>query len=242
MFLATFLVFLAASLGNGVRAIVGFGGALIIVPLITMIHDLPTAAPTVALSNLLPTLYVVYHYWHGVRWATVLRMTVGIVIGTPVGVYLLGNVDSGVMLLGLGIFIVLYTAYTMLGPELPVLKGHFWDPAFGLIGGMIGGAFNMSGPPYIVYGTMSRWPAAEFKATLSMLFFLGAIVVTVSHYSNGNLTPLVWQSTFAAIPGGLVGTYVGLRIGDRLDAETFRKIVFAVLFVIGANLIRLGLI
>ncbi len=241
MYLAAILVFLSAVLGNGVRAVAGFGGALVIVPLITMIHDLPTAAPTVAIANLLPTLYVVYHYLKSVRWPTAIRMTIAIVIGTPIGVYLLGNVDRGVMLIGLGSFVIIYTLYSLVGPALPQLKNTLWDFIFGLLGGMIGGAFNMAGPPYIIYGTMSRWPAAEFKATLSTLFFFGAIAAAIAHHLNGNLTPLVWQSVAVSIPGGLLGTFVGLRIGDRLDAETFRKVVFGLLLLIGANLIRLGL-
>jgi len=38
----------------------------------------------------------------------------------------------------------------------------------------------------------------------------------------------------------VAGMWVGLRIQDRFDQATFRKVTLAVLLVAGANLIRRG--
>ncbi len=233
-----FLIFMSALFANGVRALSGFGGALILVPLLTMIWDLQTAAPSMAMINLIPGLVIVFYHRLGIKWSALWRVLLGMLIGVPIGIYLLRSLDRNLMLISLGIFIIGYTLFTMLGPELPTVKRPVFGYVAGVFVGLLGGAYNAPGPPAIVYGTMSRWQPAEFKSTLSSIFVLTGTTTLIFHYFNGFITPTVLYTVGWGLPGGLLGSYVGLKLSDYLDPDAFRRIVYVLLLLIGLNLVR----
>ncbi|NJN53721.1 MAG: hypothetical protein HC804_02550 [Anaerolineae bacterium] len=63
------------------------------------------------------------------------------------------------------------------------------------------------------------------------------MLVLVGHALQGNMTAVVWQNVFIAIPAAAVGLGVGLALDGRIPAPTFRKLVLILLLIIGLRLI-----
>ncbi len=231
--LVTFIVFLAAL----VQTLSGFGFALMVMPLITIIVGLRTAAPLVALAGL--TLYGVnlIRYRQAIPVRKVLRLGAASVLGIPFGFWTLANVDESIIKPLLGVVLTAYAAYRLINPSGTRRCSQRWAYPVGFVAGCLGGAYNTSGPPVIVYGSLRQWPKEEFRAVLQAFFFVNGLFTVASHYVTHHLTTMVWTFYGCAVPALLLGVFVGCRIDSRLKRDRFRAIVTAMILALGISLV-----
>jgi len=152
------------------------------------------------------------------------------------GVLFLSRVDENLAMRILGIVIAGYALYALLGLKLPHLEGSLWAYSAGLVGGLLGGAYNTSGPPVIVYADCRRWQPAVFKSNLQGYFIVSSLAVMVSHAISGNITPQVWSTFWWTLPFIGVGLLAGLSLDRWLNPLVFRRLVLVLLVVMGIRL------
>ena len=220
-----------------VQSLVGFGLALVSMPLLVAVVGLRVAAPLVALFGLLAEVLMLYHYRAALNLRAVWRIALTSVIGVPVGVWGLRQVDEAIILPLLGVVVTGYALYALFGPRLPDLKRPIWADMLGFLAGMLGGAYNMPGPPVIIYGTSRRWSPAEFKSNLQGFFILNSVLVVLTHVCVGNFTPDVLRGFVVAIPAVVLGALSGFALDRRVTPDRFHRLVLVVLVVLGVSLI-----
>jgi uncharacterized membrane protein YfcA len=227
------IVFLAAF----VQTLSGFGFALIVMPLISIVIGLRTAAPLVALAGL--TLYTInlIRYRQAVNVKEVLRLGAASALGIPVGIWALANVNESIIKPLLGLILIAYAVYALVRPAAPRLRSHHWVYPAGFIAGCLGGAYNTPGPPVIVYGSLRQWPKEEFRAVLQSLFFLNAMLIVASHYIAHHLTATVLTFYLHAVPALLLGILAGSHVDRRLNKDRFRTIVAWMILILGLSLV-----
>jgi uncharacterized membrane protein YfcA len=130
-----------------------------------------------------------------------------------------------------------YALYALLNFRLPAVRQTAWAYLTGFLAGILGGAYNTSGPPVIIYGNCRRWPPAEFKSNLQGFFALNSVAILTSHLLARSFTPDIWQYSLAAGPGLIAGVWLGLRLDRRIDPAAFRKVVLWVLVFLGLSLL-----
>lgn len=234
--LPEFIVALIVFLAVFVQSATGFGLALVSMPLLTAVIGLPTAAPLMAVIGLGVELALLVRFREAVNLRTVRGLVIPALAGTPIGLYLLRVIDPAVGARVLGLIVAGYAAYALVSPHLPTLAHPRWAWGFGFIAGLIGGLYNTSGPPVIIYGSCRRWPPAEFKGNLQGFFLPTGLLVLVGHVVEGNITTAVWHNVWLAIPAAAGGLVVGLALDGRIPPATFRKVVLILLLVIGLRL------
>jgi len=232
------LIVLAVFLAAFMQTLAGFGLALLVMPLLTLMIGLRNAAPLVALAGL--TLYLVnfFRYRQAVAWREVLRLGAGIVWGVPLGVWALSRVAEPVVQRVLGVVLVLYAGYALWQPGTLYLRSRGWVYAFGFVAGCLGGAYNTPGPPLVMYGALRRWPKEPFRAVLQSLFVLNAALVVALHYYFHHLTALVFRWYFYALPALLLGILLGSRVDKKLSSVHFRMLVTVMILLLGLSLLR----
>ncbi len=224
------------------QSLTGFGTGLVSMALLPALVGIRESAPLVALTAGTLELALVIRYRDTLNVQSVWRLLLAALVGIPLGIVLLRNLDERVVLTFLGIILVGYPVYALFNPHLPKLDGRPWPYLFGFVAGLLGGAYNTSGPPVIIYGDSHRWSPAEFKANLQGFFLLNDALVIASHALNGNLTSWVWQTYLMTIPGIAFGMIGGLALSRFINPATFRKIVLALLIVLGLRMIASVLI
>ncbi len=219
-----------------VQAATGFGLALVSMPLLTAVLGLPTAAPLMSIVGMVVEFILLLYFRTAVNMRAVRGLVIAAFLGTPVGLYLLRVIDpvTGARLLGL--LVAGYAGYALVSPHLPALANPRWVWPFGFAAGLIGGLYNTSGPPVIIYGSCRRWPPAEFKGNLQGFFLPTGLLVLAGHVVEGNITTAVWQNVWLAIPAAAVGLVGGLALDGRIPPTTFRKMVLLLLLFIGLRL------
>lgn len=231
------LVTAVLGLATFVQSSIGFGLALVSMPLLVSVIGLQQAAPLVALFAVVAEVFILLRYREAMSFRAVWRLIVGSIVGIPVGVYLLGVVDTAVVTTALGVLLVLYAAYALLSPHLPTLERPAWGFLFGLIAGVLGGAYNTGGPPAIIYGSCRRWTPGAFKGNLQAFFVVGSLVILVSHFAAGNVTSETWRFLAWSVPAAAVAMLLGFALDTRINPDLFRKLVLILLIVLGLRLI-----
>ncbi len=229
-------VFLISFAGMFVLAFAGFGGALVIVPLFIGVVGVRITTPLARLVGLLSTGISVTRYWRDLNWRNALQLMLAASIGIPVGFYVFDTVDQRQAELIIGGVVVIYTIYAWFTPTLPELYATGWAYLAGFIAGIMTGSFAIPGPPVILYGTARGWNPKEFKSTLQSFFMFTATFSGIGHLLRGDFTAEVLRLYLYAVPGVLLGTFLGIYLGERVNHETFRKIVLLLLLVLGIRL------
>lgn len=232
--IAIFFIFVIAMF---VQTSAGFGSALIAMPLMVGLIGTRTAAPLFALSFVCISVVITYRYRHDLQFKNFWRLLLAGLLAIPIGVNIISQWDERVTLFAYGLFVIAYALYALLGFQPPRLKGRHWQFGLGFIAGMVSGAYNTSGPVYVIYGDSQRWSPFEFKGNLQALFFINSIFTTINHFIAGNVTPQVLHLWVYAIPGLIVGIGLGFAMDKYIQPEPFRKVVQVLLLIIGVGLI-----
>lgn len=220
-----------------VQAASGFGLALVSMPLLVGLIGIGTATPLVALVGITAELFLLRRYWHALNFTAVKRLSLASIIGIPLGVYVLREVDGRLVTTVLGIVIAGYALYALFAPRLPALQQPGWAYGFGFLGGVLSGAYNTSGPPVIIFGTCRRWDPAAFKGNLQAYFLLNSLFTLTAHLISGNFTAVVWQNFLWTLPGIGLGLFLGGWVDGRINPIQFRKGVLVLLVLLGIRLI-----
>jgi uncharacterized protein len=227
------IVFLAAF----TQSLSGFGLALVSMAMLPAVTGIRLATPLVALVAIVIEGVLIVRYREALEVRAIWKVVLAALIGTPLGMLFLSRIDERIALVLLGLVIAGYAIYALLGLKLPQLENAVWAYAAGLVGGMLGGAFNTSGPPIIIYADCRRWAPDVFKSNLQGYFVISSLAILASHALNGNFTPQVWHLFWWTIPFIAIGLVAGLSLDRWLNPVTFRRVVLVLLVVMGIKLI-----
>src|SRR5262249_27822746 len=108
------------------------------------------------------------------------------------------------------------------------------------IAGILGGMSTLFGPPLAIYVVGLRVPRDTFVKTISIMYLAASSFLLLGGAGTGTAAPReLFLSLLAMIP-----VYVGMLIGEYIrryvDPERFRLLVLAVVWLTGANLMRMG--
>jgi uncharacterized protein len=227
------VVFLASLL----QSLSGFGFAIVIMPVLTLMLGLKTAAPLVALIALTVYTINVTRFRQAIRAGEVLRLGLASAVGVPVGIWALSSVEEAVVKDVLGLLLLLFAAYGLLRPATSWMPSPGWVYPAGFVAGCLGGAYNTPGPPAIVYGTLRQWPRDEFRAVMQSLFLVNGVLVVTSHLVTGHVTTPVLTYYLCAVPALALGILIASRLDSRVDREHFRTLVMVMILVLGLSLL-----
>ena len=217
-----------------VRSALGFGDALLAMPLLALLFGVRVATPLVAFAASTITLVILFRHWRSVDVRSTWRLVVASLAGIPFGLLLLKYAPEAYVKTALGVLLALYGIYGLVAPRLPVVRGERLAYAFGFVAGVLGGAYNTNGPPVVVYGALKGWPPEYFRATLQGCFVLTGLMILVGHGLAGLWTPQVLRLYAFSLPAIMLAIFAGERLNRRLPRETFSRVVYAFLVVMGA--------
>ena len=216
-----------------IKSIFGFGDALLAMPLLAMVVGIRTATPLFAMVGTTITLVILVLRWRHVVLKSAWRLVVSSIFGIPVGLFFLkGSFDIAVTLV-LALVIILFSVYNLTNPNLPRLKNERYAFLFGFVSGILGGAYNTSGPPVIIYSSLRRWSPESVLATLQGYFFPIGVFIFIGHGIAGLWTTDVVKYYAAALPFSLIALAIGNRLNRAIPRDRFEKWIFGMLVFIG---------
>jgi len=219
----------------------GFGFPFVATPLIALVSDMRTAIVLV----LLPTLATicVALFTSGPLRATLVRfwmMPLYMILGSAAGTWAFVSAPNAPYTLVLALLTLIYLSLDRLGrTEWAVVKRNerAFAPLSGLTAGVFEGTANVAAPPLIIlYLSLSLTPTMLVQA-LNICFLAGKATQFSVLTFRGSVGMGEWLATLPLVAIGVAGSFVGVRIRNRIDAATFRLWVKRALFVIALVLL-----
>lgn len=102
-----------------------------------------------------------------------------------------------------------------------------------MMGGMLGTCVNIDGPVVAIYGLQAGWQPLIFLGTTSIYFLLRILVTCTMQASAGLYTTEILHYVFFCVPFVVLGILLSMPVVKRVNAETFRKVVQAVIVLAG---------
>jgi uncharacterized protein len=222
-----------------VRSTIGFGEALVAVPLLALRIPVSVATPLAVAMSVLVAATIIVQDWRHVELRSAGWLTGSSLFGIPLGIGLLTQASDHIVRLILGVVIAGFAAYSLSGAGRVHLESdkRRWLLGAGFCSGILGGAFGMNGPPLAVYGALRRWSPQRFRATLQGYFLVASLVGLIGFAIAGLWRPVVTHYLLLSLPGALVAVLAGRWCNSRLRGDRFYRLVYAGLLVIGAVLI-----
>lgn len=224
------------------QSTLGFGNALIAMPLLSTLIGLQPATALFGLLSLAMGAVLIALGRRSIDLRDSWRLNLAALAGIPVGLWLLHSAPEALILHGLGALLIAYGAAGLLlrrrsAQAAPhVAEWLVWP--FGFASGILGGAYNTNGPPLVVFGTLRRWEPERFKTTLQTVFLTSSIAIGIGHASTGMWTTQTFAQCAACLPLLWLAGVSGRWLTQRIQPSAFVLWVYAALIVLGVLLLR----
>jgi uncharacterized protein len=229
----------AAFAAGLVRGLVGFGGALILVPILSTFLGPVVAVPVLNIVDGLTTLPLVPGAVRRCHWPEVLPLFLGAVVLLPVGVHVLRVADPVTLRHVMSVAILVIVGCMAAGFRYARSPGKVASAGVGALSGLMSGAVGLSGPPIVLFWLGGQTDARTARANLIAYFALSSLAVVVTMLWVGLFTGPVQRLSVALCPLYALGVLLGAR-GFRYASErVFRG--FALSLIAAVALISLFL-
>ncbi len=216
------------------QGVAGFGSAMTALPLLAIFLDIKTAIPLVGLFSLSVTILLVFQLLKYLEWKKIYSLILGAIPGVPIGVFFLKRLDKDTIQWTLGIFLIVYSMYSL---SYKVSKNGMregWAYFFGFLGGCLGGALSTPGPPVVVYTSLQSWSKDKIKATLQGFLLVSYVTAVFAQAVSGATTVTVLRFYVIALPALALGTYGGSYFYGKIGEEWYRRIMLILLAFLGS--------
>ncbi len=219
-----------------IQALFGFGFALISVPLMIFFIDLPTAVVTATAVSTVSCGFQWYESRAVSAREVSQRLIVSALVGMPLGLWLLNNMDARPMKVFLGIFVLIGVVLSSREFDLRHLPLTF-DYSVGVIAGVLSTSTSTNGPPIVFLLHARQYSPENFRAVLNRVFTILNFLTLITFALAGKITPEVLSLALLAIPVMGVGVWLGIRLRKQIEPEQFRNLVLALLILTGFSAI-----
>ena len=230
------IVLVIIFLSTLVQSTFSFGGALIALPLLAFIIDIKEATPLMTMLSCSIALVIVIKKRQDIQTRNAWRLIVSACLGIPPGIFFLSRVEGSILKMVLALTVIVFTIITLISLKTIQLKNINYAFGFGFVSGIFGGAYNISGPPVVLYGSLMNWSPALFRATIQSYALFTNIFAILGHALAGNVTRDVLIYYACSLPIVGLSIWLGNLIHQAIPAEKYTIYVKLLLLVLGIRL------
>lgn len=232
-------LFLIATFVGGLTSGVS-GFAMGIVLSSVWLHILTPSQTTTLIvgCGLLTQTYAIWKLKHALSWRNVMPFIIGGAFGVPIGVTFLAYIDPAFLRTGLGVVLVLYSAYSLTQPTFKPLQVRLSaDIAVGVINGVLGGLTGLTGIVVTIWCQLRGWPKDVQRTVFQPVNLATIVMSAISLMIAGAFTIETAKLYLLGFPFLLAGLWSGFKLYGKLDDAGFRKMIVLLLLASGVILI-----
>jgi uncharacterized membrane protein YfcA len=234
-----YAIFLIASFLAATGAtLAGFGSSALLIPVAFSFFDLKTAIFLVACFHLFNNLFKIRLFWDKIDFRTFLYFGIPSICFAFGGAALIAIMPIDVISKILAVFLIVYAVYSLFKPKLALKKNQWTAILGGSLSGFFAGLRGLGGAIRSSFLVAFDFPKEVYVATSAMI----AVVIDFTRIPTYIFTGSVQaRSEFYLIPFLIVSAYFGVKLGkillNRIDQQTFKRIVSIALLLVGIKLL-----
>ena len=234
------VVTLAALVASLIAAVAGFGGAVIMLPVLVWAVGIQDAIPILTIAQLMGNLWRVLLNRTELNWSVVKRFAIGVVPAATVGGIIFATAPGAVLVRALGVFLVLIVVYrhTPWGKHTRMtLRGFI---PLGAAAGTISAIFGTTGPvtaPFFLAFGLIKGAYIGTEAMTTVVMHITKLAVYGKYALIGVHTLLIGIAIGVVM---FLGTYLGKNILKRVPEGVFPLIIEGAMLISGIIFIVRG--
>lgn len=221
----------AVTLSSAAQAVSGFGFALIGAPLVALLVGPHEAVVGLTMIGIVLVTQLTLRSLGHIERPVVLVVTAAAILGMPFGLLVLERADEQTLTAIIAVVVIAFAVLLWRGLRVP--PNRITHGVAGFVAGVLSTSTSTSGPPIVIALSGRGLTPSAFRGTISAIFLVQGSVAMLAFALGGQITSGAFGVAAAGLPGLLLGSYVGEHGFKRLDAETFRRLVFAMLLLSG---------
>ncbi len=236
---ALIILFAISFLAATVSGAAGFGGALVLLPVLTAIVGIKAAIPILTIGQIFGNASRIWSGRHELKWRPIIFFLLTAIPLTFLGSYLFTEIDSYKIKTGIGIFLILLVIHR----RTNIIKIELGDKGMLLGGGLTGflsglaGSAGPLGAAFFLGIDMTPTAYIASEAFTALIMHLTKTIV-YNKYSLIGQTEL-YYGLFIGI-AMILGSWTGKKIIEKLSREKFILLIEVLLIVSGLQLIILS--
>ncbi|NNF78540.1 MAG: sulfite exporter TauE/SafE family protein [Rhizobiales bacterium] len=232
------LLLAGAFLAGIVTGLTGFGTALTAMALWLYAITPLLAAPLVAFCSLASHLFTVRKIWPDMDLRAAAPFVLGGLAGIPGGVWLLTQLSPDNFKLAVGAVLIAYPVFMLAARKPPTIgqAGRPAELAIGAISGICGGFAGLSGAILVIWSQLCRWSKKRARSVLQLINMIILMIAIVAYGIRGLVSAELLTLVALCVPATLCGSWIGLRLYQKIDQESFKRVVLALLIASGLGL------
>jgi len=230
------LIFIIAFIAATISGAAGFGGALLLLPVLTSIVGIKAAVPILTIAQIFGNASRVWFGRKELLWKPIVYFIVAAIPLSVIGSYLFTDIDSKKIKIGIGIFLILIVLYRRLKIKR-ISLGYRGMLIGGGLTGFLSGLAGSAGPLGAAFFLGLNLTATAYIASEAFTALTMHLTKTIVYgkYSLIGLTEL-YYGLFVGV-AMIIGSFTGKKIIERLPKHIFLIIVEILLIVSGIQMI-----
>ena len=234
LFMASGMVFVAAV----AQSMTGFGFALLVVPLLSLIWNPQSVVVVSTILNGLLSISITFHLRREIAPSRIGLLLTGALAGIPLGLAVLATLDPAPLRILIGAMVILLGLLIYFGIVYP-LKSQRWPLlATGMLSGVLQASTSMGGPPAVLYLMSQGYGKLAVRGTLLGFFGPLSLLALLGFAMAGLVHPDVMLVSVALVPATIFGILVGDAAFRRTTSGLFR--VMVVLLIVAAGILSVA--
>ncbi len=232
---ALLLIVVGAAVAGFVQGLSGFGFSLVSLSIWAWTLDPKLAAVLAVVGGFSGQLLAAFSVRRGFNARRVLPFIAGGLLGVPVGLWLLPQVDAVMFRILIGTVLVVWCPVMLLSSRMPRIRfgGRVADGVAGMVGGAMGPLGGFSGAAPTLWCTLRGYPRDEQRAIVQN-FNLAMLGVTLFSYVASGLVQRPMLPLMAAVVLALLlPARLGMQVYVGISPLVFRNTVLGLLTVSG---------
>ena len=240
------LAALLVCLASGLQAATGAGLGLIAGPALILVMGSTAAIPVAIVMNLIVSFALLPKEHKAVDRPALTWLSIGTVLGIPLGVLVLGLLDLTALKIVAGLAVLAGAVQVLRGrrrggARSPSDGGLRHSLGFGLVSGVMSASLAMPGPAAMCALARTGQAATVVRATLRALFVVSYGAALLVHAVMGIRWDHLASVTLVLLPVVVAGILAGHLAQTRLSERALGNALTLMLFLMGASLLGNGL-
>jgi len=223
-----FTVFIASI----IRGFNGFGFSATCISGFSFILPAIEIVPIILALEVIISIFMVPYIWNKIDWKFVFKILLGIIIGSPIGLYLLKHLNPETTHLSVCLLVIFFSILLMKGYSNQKINNNYGKVITGIISGTLNGLTTLGGMPVALFLLTTGIQPVVIRGSLAALFFLTDIYAFILSSFAGIVDMITIYRVIPLIFILPMGVFIGNKFFIKSKEETYRKIVFYFLIFI----------
>lgn len=228
---------LLALIAEVIGTIGGFGSSMFFVPLAGFFFDMKTVLGITAIFHVFSNISKLFLFRRTIDWRVTLAFGIPSVIFVILGAWLTTVISFRFDQLVLGVFLIVFSATLLARPGFRLQPSVTTSTIGGGLAGFLAGFVGTGGAVRGLCMAAYDLEKNLFVGTSAAIDLGVDVSRAVIYTQSGYVSQAGYQLILALVGVSLVGSYIGKVLLQKIDQESFRRIVLLLILAVGITVL-----